>query len=60
MKPTVEFAWPYLLHFHAMLSWYPEGTLRLHLTALVDVYLQLLNVWHLPLQVSQCVCVNLY
>jgi hypothetical protein len=52
MKPTAGFAWPYLVHFNLALQWLPEGVVAAHLTALLDCYLQLLNVWHLPLQVK--------
>jgi hypothetical protein len=52
LMPTAGFAWPYLVHFNLALQWLPEGVVAAHLTALLDCYLQLLNVWHLPLQVN--------
>eukprot|EP01032_Pedospumella_encystans_P008550 gene8550-10136_t len=50
LKPTAVFAWPYLLHMNCMYIFMTVGVLSLHASALVDCYLQLLNVWHLPLQ----------
>jgi hypothetical protein len=54
MKPTAEFAWPFLLHLHCCVGkWMPGVVLACHADALLACYLQLLNVWHLPLQVTR-------
>ena len=54
LKPSVAFAWPYLFHMQRMYTFLPVGVLAIHSSSVVDCYLQLLNVWHLPLQVRWC------
>jgi hypothetical protein len=51
LKPTVDFAWPFVSHLNVLVGTCTFGVLYIHTDTLINCYLQLLNVWHLPLQV---------
>ena len=51
LNPSVKFAWPFLMHFEISFQWLPAGVLSSHLNKILTCLLQLLNIWHLPLQV---------